>query len=214
MTAPVRIFVVDDHALFREGLLRLLEGDPAFTVVGSAASATAALPLLLLEGAKIDVLLLDYDLGAETALPLVRTLHERKFTGRVLIVTAGLPNHDALVLLRLGIAGIFHKHQPPSELHHSIRSIAEGQVLIEQQYLQRLLDTAQVPREPACSFTERERNLLRLLLEGMSNKEIAAQLGSSESAIKSMLQALFAKTGVRTRTQLVRIVLEQLRDAL
>jgi two-component system nitrate/nitrite response regulator NarL len=212
MTAPIRLFVVDDHALFREGLLRLLEGDPAFTVVGSAASAAAALPLLA--SAQVDLLLLDYDLGAETALPLVRALRERRFTGRILIVTAGLPNHEALALLRLGISGIFHKHQPPSELHASIRSVAEGQVLIEQQYLQQILETAQAPREPVFTFTERERSLLRLLLEGMSNKEIAAQLGSTESAIKSMLQALFAKTGVRTRTQLVRIVIEQLRGAL
>lgn len=212
MTAPIRLFVVDDHALFREGLLRLLEGDPAFTVVGSAASAAAALPLL--EQAQVDILLLDYDLGAETALPLVRALREKRFAGRILIVTAGLPNHDALALLRLGISGIFHKHQPPAELHVSIRSVAEGQVLIEQQYLQQILETAQAPREPVFTFTERERSLLRLLLEGMSNKEIAAQLGSTESAIKSMLQALFAKTGVRTRTQLVRIVIEQLRGAL
>jgi two-component system nitrate/nitrite response regulator NarL len=206
MTAPIRLFVVDDHALFREGLLRLLEGDAAFAIVGSAPSAAAALPLL--SATPVDVLLLDYDLGDETALPLVGALRERGFAGRIVIVTAGLPNQDAVALLRLGISGIFHKHQPPAELSQSIRRVAEGQVLIEQQYLQRLLDTAQAPRDAVHSFTERERSLLRLLLEGMSNKEIAAQLGSSESAIKSLLQALFAKTGVRTRTQLVRIILE------
>jgi len=81
-------------------------------------------------------------------------------------------------------SGIHFVNTVPAELSLSIRRVAEGQVLIEQQYLQRLL-------------------------EGMSNKEIAAELGSSESAIKSLLQALFAKTGVRTRTQLVRIILER-----
>jgi two-component system nitrate/nitrite response regulator NarL len=207
MTAPIRVFCVDDHALFREGLLRLLEGDPAFTIVGSAPSATAALPLF--ECTPVDVLLLDYDLGEETALPLVQALRERGFSGRIVIVTAGLPNQEALALLRLGVTGILHKHQPPAELSLTIRRVAEGQVLIEQQYLQRLLDTAQAPRDAVNSFTERERSLLRLLLEGMSNKEIAAELGSSESAIKSLLQAMFAKTGVRTRTQLVRIILER-----
>lgn len=207
MTSPIRLFCVDDHALFREGLLRLLEGDPAFTIVGSAASAAAALPQF--ECTPVDVLLLDYDLGEETALPLVQALRERGFSGRIVIVTAGLPNQEALALLRLGVTGIFHKHQPPSELSLSIRRVADGQVLIEPQYLQRLLDTAQAPRDAVNTFTERERSLLRLLLEGMSNKEIAAELGSSESAIKSLLQAMFAKTGVRTRTQLVRIILER-----
>lgn len=207
MTPPIRIFCVDDHALFREGLLRLLEGDPALAIVGSAPSAAVALPLLA--DTAVDVLLIDYDLGDETALPLVQALRERGFPGRMVIVTAGLPNQDALALLRLGISGIFHKHQPPAELSLSIRRVAEGHVLIEQQYLQRLLDTAQAPREPASPFTDRERGLLRLLLEGMSNKEIASQLGSTEAAIKSLLQGLFAKTGVRTRTQLVRIILER-----
>lgn len=212
MTAPIRLFLIDDHVLFREGLLRLLDGDPALKVVGSATTAAEALPLL--DKTPVDVLLLDYELGPENALPLVRELHTRRFPGRILLVTAGLPNQDALELLRLGIAGIFHKHQPLAELHSSIRGVSEGKVLIDQQYLQRLLDTAMIPREPVQSFSERERSIMRLLLEGMSNKEIAAQLGASESTIKSALQALFAKTGVRTRSQLVRLVLEQLRDTL
>lgn len=215
MTAPaaaIRLFLIDDHVLFREGLLRLLEGDPALTVTGSASSAAEALPLL--ERAPVDILILDYELGADTALPLVRTLRERRFAGRILLVTAGLPNQDALELLRLGIAGIVHKHQPPAELLSSIRGVSEGKVLFDQQYLQQLVDTAMVPREPAAAFGERDRSILRLLLEGLSNKEIAARLGASESAIKSALQALFAKTGVRTRSQLVRIVLEQMRDTL
>lgn len=210
--AAIRLFLIDDHVLFREGLLRLLEGDPALTVTGSASSAAEALPLL--ERAPVDILILDYELGADTALPLVRTLRERRFGGRILLVTAGLPNHDALELLRLGIAGIVHKHQPPAELLSSIRRVSEGKVLFDQQYLQQLVDSAMVPREPAAAFGERDRSILRLLLEGLSNKEIAARLGASESAIKSALQALFAKTGVRTRSQLVRIVLEQMRDTL
>lgn len=213
MTAPaIRLFLIDDHVLFREGLLRLLEGDPALTVTGSASSAAEALPLL--ERTPVDILILDFELGHDTALPLVRTLRERRFAGRILLVTAGLPNQDALELLRLGIAGIVHKHQPPAELLSSIRGVSEGKVLFDQQYLQRLVDTAMVPREPAAAFGERDRSILRLLLEGLSNKEIAARLGASESAIKSALQALFAKTGVRTRSQLVRIVLEQMRDTL
>jgi two-component system nitrate/nitrite response regulator NarL len=163
-------------------------------------------------GAGVDVLILDYDLGEENAIPLVRRLLERDFGGRILLVTAGLPNQEALELVRLGISGIVHKQHSPEELHRSILEVAAGKVFIEQRYLQTLLESAH--RQPASpKLTTRERDVMRLLLEGCSNKEIGAELGVSESAIKASLQQLFAKTGVRTRSQLVRVALER-RDGI
>ncbi len=209
-TVPVRLFVVDDHALFREGLLRLLSTDERIRVVGSASTADEALRTLPPAG--VDVLILDYDLGEDTALGLVRDLRSREHAARVLLVTAGLPNTDALELVRLGVAGIVHKHHTPEALHRSILDVAQGGVHIEQRYLQSLLESAaERPSRPR--FTAREREVVRLLLEGLSNKEIGAAIGTSESAIKASLQQMFAKTGVRTRSQLVRIALEQ-RDML
>lgn len=204
---PIALYVLDDHALFREGLLRLLEHDPNVRVVGSAGTIAAAQADFA--RLAVDVLILDYDLGEDTALKLVRALRESASPMRVVIVTAGLPNHDALELIRLGIFGIFHKQREPDELLRTIHGVAEGKVLIDQQYLQRLIE-ATVPQEPAKpSLTERDRQVLRLLLEGLANKEIGARLGVSESAIKASLQQLFAKTGVRTRSHLVRIALEK-----
>lgn len=208
----IRIFVVDDHALFREGLLRLLDADQTLKVVGSADSAESALKQLA--GLETDVLILDYDLGAETALTVVRGLREHGFRGRSLVVTAGLPDRDALELIRLGVCGIFHKKHSPAELHRSIREVAAGKILIDQSYLQSLLESVTVPLSEPGPLTDRDRRVLRLLLEGYSNKEIAANLNLSESAVKAALQQLFAKTGVRTRSQLVRIALEKLRDEL
>lgn len=206
MTTPISLFVVDDHALFREGLLRLLDTEPQLQVVGSASSAADALERLPASG--VDVLILDYDLGDQTALPLVRELRSREHPARILLVTAGLPNHDALELVRLGISGIVHKQRSPEELQRSILDVARGTVYIEQQYLQSLVGaTADAPAQPR--LTPREREVVRLLLEGLSNKEIGAELGVSESAVKASLQQLFAKTGVRTRSQLVRVALEQ-----
>jgi len=210
MTTPISLFVVDDHALFREGLLRLLDTDPSLRVVGNAESVDQALRTLPSTG--VDVLILDYDLGEENAVSLVRHLRDRNYTGRILLVTAGLPNHDALELVRLGISGIVHKQHSPEELHRSILEVASGKVFIEQRYLQTLLESAaHQPSRPR--MTTRERDVLRLLLEGCSNKEIGAELGVSESAVKASLQQLFAKTGVRTRSQLVRVALER-RDAI
>ena len=195
---PVRIFVVDDHALFREGLLRLLDTDETLKVVGSADSVPTALEQL--EQTPTDVLILDYDLGSHTALDLVRALH----------VTAGLPDRDAMELIRLGVCGIFHKKNPPEELRRSIREVAAGKVLIDQSYLQMLMESVSTLQSAPVQLTERDRKVLRMLLEGKSNKEIAADMGLSESAAKASLQQLFAKTGVRTRSQLVRVALEKL----
>lgn len=207
--SPITLFVVDDHALFREGLLRLLDSDPRLQVIGSAASADDALERLPRTG--VDVLILDYDLGDQTALPLVRQLRDAAYDGRILLVTAGLPNQDALELVRLGISGIVRKQHSPEELHRSIVEVAGGKVFIEQQYLQTLITSATEPPSRA-RLTPRERDVMRLLLEGRSNKEIGAELRVSESSVKASLQQLFAKTGVRTRSQLVRVALEQ-RDA-
>lgn len=210
--SPIRVFVVDDHALFREGLLRLLGGDDTLRVVDSADSAETAFKKLAEVGT--DVLILDYDLGSHTALDVVRGLRERGFSGRSLVVTAGLPDADALDLIRMGVYGIFHKKHSPEELHRSIREVAAGRVLIDQQYLQNLVESVSGSRDVPVALTERDRKVLRLLLEGNSNKEIAAVLSLSESAVKAALQQLFAKTGVRTRGQLVRIALEELRDEI
>lgn len=144
MGERIRVFVVDDHALFREGLLRLLDTDPAIELVGSADSGESALDLL--KRTKVDVLILDYDLGSQTALHVVRELRERSFEGRSLVVTAGLPDQDALELIRLGVFGIFHKKHSPEELHRSIREVATGKVLIDQGYLQDLIASAGPPQ--------------------------------------------------------------------
>lgn len=212
MNAPIRVFVVDDHSLFREGLVRLLDGDDTMSVVGTAESADEALDAL--PETHTDVLILDYDLGAQTARHVVRRLRERGFRGRSLVVTAGLPDEDAVDLIRLGVSGIFHKKHSPQDLHRSIREVAAGRVLIDQRYLQNLVERSRTPGDGPVVLTNRDRQVLRLLLEGKSNRDISAALGISESAAKGALQQLFARTGVRTRSQLVRIALEQFRDEL
>lgn len=209
MIPPITLFIVDDHALFREGLTRLLANDPSLRIVGGAASVDQALETMPRSG--VDVLIVDYDLGEDNAVSLVRRLRDEPYTGRILLVTAGLPNGDALELVRLGVSGIVHKQHSPEDLHRSIVEVASGKVFIEQRYLQSLVETAsQKPARPR--LTSRESDVMRLLLEGCTNKEIGNELRVSESAVKACLQALFAKTGVRTRSQLVRVALEQ-RDA-
>lgn len=205
MNAPIRLFIVDDHSLFREGLIRLLEREPSMQVVGSAGSAAQALEQL--EAIAVDVLIADYDLGTSTAVPLLSALKERGASLRSLMVTAGISNADALKLIRLGVSGIVHKNRAPEELQRSILDVAQGKTALDQEFIQTLLETAAVTREKV-RLTERERRILSLLLEGFSNKQLSTELLVSESAVKAALQQLFAKTGVRTRSQLVRIAIE------
>ncbi|MDE1155927.1 MAG: response regulator transcription factor [Acidobacteriaceae bacterium] len=207
---PVRLFLLDDHALFREGLLRLLGSDPRYALVGHSGTSATALEEIV--AAAPDVLMLDYDLGQETALQFMERLRGSSFAGRVLLVTAGLPDADALKLIQMGLSGIFHKQQSTEDLQRAIVEVAGGRVLIDQEYLQAILATGQTPVVPR--FTERERATMRLLLQGKANKEIAAEFGISESAVKATLQQLFSKTGVRTRSQLVLLAIERYRNEL
>jgi two-component system nitrate/nitrite response regulator NarL len=207
---PIRIYLLDDHSLFREGLRRLLMTDKQFVVVGQSGNPTQALEEL--DQTKPDILVLDYDLGGENALNFLNQLKTIGFAGKILIVTAGLPDRDALALIKAGIAGIFHKQDSPEDLQRAILEVSQGRVLIDQQYLKAIVAGAG-PQE-SIRFTERERVTLRYLLQGLANKEVAANLNISESAVKATLQQLFSKTGVRTRSQLVLLAIERYRDQL
>lgn len=209
---PIKLFLLDDHALFREGLVRLLASDPDLTLIGSGAAPAVALEAILRE--KVDVLLLDYDLGPYSAEDFVTTLRSSGFQGKILLVTAGLPDREALRIIRVGVAGIFHKHHAPEDLKRSIREVFEGKVLIEEHYLRTLVRVATENPSDGVRLTDREKRTLQLLIEGLANKEIAAHLNISESAVKATLQMLFSKTGVRTRSQLVRIALERFQDEI
>lgn len=207
-SGPIRLFLIDDHALFRDGLARLLSGDPAFEVVGIAGSADEALATL--PSAGVDVVLLDYMLGDEPAAGVLAALRARGFGGRILLVTAGLPDREAREMIAAGVAGIFHKQHAADDLKRSIREVFEGKVLIDEHYLRQLVRAAGADHPPLLKLTERERQILSFLMEGLANKEMAVRLSISESAVKAALQVLFNKTGVRTRSQLVRVALEQL----
>jgi two-component system nitrate/nitrite response regulator NarL len=211
----IRLLIIDDHALFRESVSRLLQSEAGFEVVGDCGSGTEALRILKSSG-EIDVVLLDLDLGQERGADFLDKLQKAHFGGKVLLVTAGVNDNEVPALIRRGIAGIFLKHGSPASLIQGIRETVEGKAFFEQDLLRRVLgrtDAVNVD-EPRPKFTERERQVLSYVFEGLANKQIADRLEISETAVKASLQQLFAKTGVRTRSQLVRVTLEQYRDQL
>ena len=210
----IRILLIDDHALFRESVARLLDAEPGFEVVGDCSSSTEALRVL--KSREADMILLDLDLGPERGADFLEKLQAESFKGKVLLVTAGVNQSEVPNLIRKGISGIFMKHGSPALLIQGIREAMEGRAVFEQDVLQRALETDERSgaRQTGAGLTERERHVLSFILEGLANKQIADRLQISESAVKACLQQLFVKTGVRTRSQLVRIALEQYRNQL
>jgi DNA-binding NarL/FixJ family response regulator len=205
---PIRLLLLDDHVLFRESLSRLLASEPDFEMAGHCGTAGEALDLL--RRTPVDVLLLDFDLGDDLASHFAGAARAAGFEGKILIVTAGMTAAESSAALTGGASGVFLKHSSPGLLAQAIRMVASGQMWVDPKILKMLAEG--VPQREDRSLqsllTTRERQVLQALFEGLTNKEIAAQLGVSESAVKATLQQLFQKTRVRTRSQLVRIALE------
>jgi DNA-binding NarL/FixJ family response regulator len=210
----IRILLLDDHALFRESVSRLLGAEPGFEVAAHCATLEEGLPILKRQA--IDVVLLDFDLGQRDGREFVRLAKEQGFRGKILVVTAGVEGSAAAELIRAGISGVFLKNDSASLLSQGIRDVMAGKVWLEHAQLQNALRSESAGSQPDRSgrFTAREQQVLSGVFEGLANKEIAGRIGVSESSVKASLQQLFSKTGVRTRSQLVRIVLEQHRDKI
>ena len=206
----IRILLIDDHALFRESVSRVLASGAAMEVE-HCASIREALPLLAQR--TFEVVLLDHDLGAERASQFLPAARQAGFQGHVLVVTAWVSENEARRLMRQGVAGIFLKHGPLAELTESIRAVAAGGTWIDQG-LGLTSEEGQPGETSPPAFNDRQRKVLRFVLEGLSNKEIAWRLQISESYVKAILQSLFHKTGVRTRGQLVRVAFEQYDEQL
>jgi len=167
-----------------------------------------ALPKLLSE--PVDIVLLDFDLGHRDGTQFLRSARERGYKGKVLVVTAGVEKEEAAALIRNGISGIFAKNNSAALLAEGIRDVMAGKLWVENELLQELAGGNSPDADNKSGrFTERERLVLTGVFEGLANKEIADRLRVSESSVKATLQQLFSKTGVRTRSQLVRIALEQ-----
>lgn len=211
----IRLLIIDDHALFRESVARLLQSESGFQVVAHCGSLAEALRLLKSSG-EIDLVLLDVDLGKESGADFLDQLQAVRFQGKVLLVTAGVNDNEIPGLIRKGISGVFLKHGSPASLIERIREAAAGKVLFTQDMLRRALEEAEAANSDRTNekLTERERQVLSFVFEGLANKQIGDRLEISETAVKATLQQLFAKTGVRTRSQLVRVALEQYRDQL
>ncbi len=210
----VRLLLVDDHTLFRESLRRLLESEPGVEISGDFANAEDALTAVR-EGLEFDAALVDYELagtGGGNGLDLVRKVRSVRPDARVLMVTAGMGSGDLMRAVTELDTGIFLKTEPTVELLLAIQRTAKGERWISSRASLALIASGGLPVGPerpvAEQLSPRESRVLRGVLEGRSNKEIGAQLEMTESSVKAVLQKLFERAGVRSRSQLVRYAIE------
>jgi two-component system nitrate/nitrite response regulator NarL len=207
MAPTINLMLVDDHAMFRQGLADALEETPGIKVVGQCGTSAEALRTLNETGATM--VLLDIGLGAERALDFVANAKQTGFTGSILVVTAGVSSQEAVQLVQAGVAGILHKQHSAEVLRAAIEQVAGGQPYLERRYLAPLFESVGAPER---KLTSRDKSVLRLVAQGLTNREIGGQLGITETAVKSALHELFKKLGVRSRAQLVGVALEKFRD--
>ena len=215
MTEPGQLslhaLLIDDHTLFRESVSGALGSHEGIQVEHCASIREA---LRLLAERSFDIVLLDHDLGDERASQFMPAAREAGFEGRVLVVTAWVSENEARRLLGQGVSGIFLKQAPLAELREAMRTVMNGEIFLDRAFAS-IGERAGNPEDTKSAvFNERQRRVMRFVLEGLSNKEIAWRLQISESYVKAILQSLFQKTGVRTRGQLVRVIFEQYEDQL
>ena len=202
MQSPViRVLVVDDHALHRDGTRQILEAYPDLQVVGDADSGEVALALV--NQLRPDVVLLDIRLPGINGIEVARRLTRDHPDIRVLMVSAYDEDEYVRGALEAGAAGYLRKTAPGKELVQAVRAVAGGASVLQSGLTARLLISSRQPERGADDLSERELEVLKLLAAGLHNKELAAQLGISTRTVDRHCDNIYAKLGVGSRTEAV-----------
>jgi len=206
----IRVAVVDDHAIVRAGLRLVLEADPDFEIVGEAETAAAALDLVRRE--RPDVALIDINLPDDSGLRVAAELTSTEPSVRLLILSVHDDPEIVRESVRLGAHGYLRKDTTPADLRAAIRAVHNGDAFFSPSVARTLAEALREQGTPVAEslerLTERERDVLTRVARGLSNKEIAADLGISVRTVESHRDSLMRKTGLRNAAALTRFALE------
>ena len=204
--SAIRVLLVDDDPLVREGLAMMLDGAGEITVVGQAGDGdeipggTSA--------ATVDVVLMDLRMRRQGGLEATRRLREQAQPPEVIVLTTFDSDHNVLEALRLGASGFLLKDSPPDEIARAIRSVAAGDPILSPAITRRLMDRAAEDateyaraKSTLARLTARERQIVEALARGSTNAEIASELHLSTATIKAHISRLLDKLGMNNRTQ-------------
>jgi DNA-binding NarL/FixJ family response regulator len=194
----IRILLVDDHSVVRQGLAMFLALDPELEVIGEAADGAEALRLA--RQLQPDVVLMDLLMPVMDGIAATAAIRQELPDVEVIALTSVLEDASVTGAVRAGAIGYLLKDTQADELIRAIRAAAEGQVQLAPQALARLMREVRAPANPE-TLTDRETDVLRLLAQGLSNKEIGRSLQIGEKTVKTHVSNILSKLGVPSRTQ-------------
>jgi DNA-binding NarL/FixJ family response regulator len=205
MSNPIRIVIADDHAIFRDGLRRLLATQTDFHVIAEASDGKEAVALAT--ELRPDVLLLDLAMPRVPGIEVLRELANQQAAVRTILLTAAIQPFAVTTALQLGARGIVLKASPPELLLKSIRAVCEGQFWVGSEPVSTWAKAGQT--SSAFGLTSREIEIIAAIKEGSSNREIAGKLAISEETVKRHLSNIYGKLGVSSRLELAVLASEQ-----
>ncbi len=204
---PIRVLVVDDQELFRRGLTMLLAVEPGLEVVGEAGDGAEGVTLA--ESAAPDVILLDVRMPKKSGIEACLAIKESVPSAKIIMLTVSDEEADLYEAVKSGASGYLLKDSSIEEVAQAIRVVADGQSLISPSMAIKLIDEfkqmSRPEREtgPALRLTERELDVLRLVAQGHSNKEIASRLFISENTVKNHVRNMLEKLQLHSRMEAV-----------
>lgn len=196
----IRVLIADDHSVVREGLRMFLGRDPELTVVGEASDGAEAVELS--RQLRPDVVLMDLLMPVMDGIAAISVIRNELPETEAIALTSVLESAAVVGAVRAGAIGYLLKDTQAPELRRAIKAAASGQVQLSPQALAYLMREVRTP-EKTVGLTERETEVLRLLVQGQSNKEIAQALQIVEDTVKTHVKHILAKLGVQSRTQAV-----------
>ncbi len=201
---PIRVLLVDDHAVVRKGLRALLEREPGVEVVGEAESGEQAVRLR--ESLRPDVILMDLEMPGIGGIEATRQITQREPETKIVILTSHAAEEDVFPALKAGAQGYLLKHSAPEDVLRAIHQAYRGETVLHPTIARMVLQELQRPAQPRQARTtdplsDRELEVLRLLARGMSNQEIADTLVVGEPTVRSHVSAILRKLQLASRTQ-------------
>ncbi|MDP3586136.1 MAG: two-component system response regulator NarL [Thiobacillus sp.] len=202
-TEPQRILIVDDHPLFRKGVIQLIQAAPEFRFVGEAPSGREGIQLA--RSLHPDMILLDLNMKDMNGVEVLKTLKDDGLDARIIMLTVSDQAEDLMAALQAGADGYLLKDMEPEELMQQLVEAAHGKITISESLTQLLVASLREKSRPVslaeAALTEQESRILDHLIEGKSNKLIARDMGIAEGTVKVHVKHLLKKLNLRSRVE-------------